>query len=312
MAERSAVLIFNPAAGRGPERGRPERIVATLAGAGWEVATRPTEAPGHATALARDAAAEGAAAVFALGGDGTLRETAAGLLGSATALAFLPAGTGNVMARVLGVPPRPLAAAGAFARTGSGAGGRYGPGLDTRELDVGLFDGEPFLMQASAGLDAVALAGTGSGLKRLIGRAAVVAAALRAWWSYRYPRYVVRAAGRDLEGTLVVAANIPFYGGPWKMAPAARTDDGRLEVVVFSGNGRAATLGLARDLLLGRHPRRADVESFPAAEVEVEAPPGAVFQLDGDALPASDERAVRRIRIARERLRVLVPAARRR
>lgn len=310
MAERSAVLIFNPAAGRGLDRGRPERILAALAEGGWRARARPTEAAGHATALAREAAAEGAGAVFALGGDGTLRETAAGLLGSATALAFLPAGTGNVMARVLGVPPRPLAAAGAFARAGSGDGD--GPGLDTRELDVGLFDGEPFLMQASAGLDAVALAGTGSGLKRLIGRAAVVAAALRAWWSYRYPRYVVRAAGRDLEGTLVVAANIPFYGGPWKMAPAARTDDGRLEVVVFSGNGRAATLGLARDLLLGRHPRRADVESFPAAEVEVEAPPGAVFQLDGDALPASDERAVRRIRIARERLRVLVPAARRR
>ncbi len=305
MAERSAVLIFNPAAGRGLEGGRPDRIVAALVRTGWEVAARPTEAAGHATALAREAAAAGAGAVFALGGDGTLREAAAGLLGSPTGLAFLPAGTTNVMARVLGVPPRPLASARAYARAGAGDRDRSG----TRELDVGLCDGEPFLMQASAGLDALALARTDSRAKRRLGRAGVVAAALGAWWSYGYPRLAVRAEGRAREGTLAVAANIPFYGGPWKMAPAARPDDGRLNVVVFSGAGRAATLGFARDLLLGRHLGRPDVESFAAGEIEIEAPPGALFQLDGDPLPASGDRAVRRIRLAPERLRVLVPAA---
>ncbi len=301
MAERSAVLIYNPAAGRGLAEARLSRIVAALARSGWEAALRPTRAAGHATELARAAAAEGVEAVFALGGDGTLREAAAGLLGAPTALGFLPLGTANVMARVLGVPPRPVAAAAALTR---GAGS---PGSSTRELDVGLCDGEPFLMQASAGLDAAALARTGSRAKRRLGRAAVATAAIGAWWSYGYPRFAVRAGGRELEGTLAVAANIPFYGGPWKMAPAARTDDRRLDVVVFRGAGRAATLGFARDLLLGRHLRRGDVDSFTAEEIEIEGPPWLALQLDGDPLTGSGAPTLRRIRLAPERLRVLVP-----
>ncbi len=291
---RPAALIFNPAAGKGK---KPELIAALLSGlerAGFTGRPLPTERPGDATPLARAAAREGAEAVFVLGGDGTLREAAAGVLGTGTAIGFLPGGTGNVMRHVLELPPRPLAALEALRRAA------------VRELDVGLCGASPFLMQASAGIDALALSRMAPTLKRLIARGAAVPAALSAWWSYGYPRIGLAADGRPLTGTFLAVCNIPFYGGRWRMQPGARPDDRRLDLVLFHGRGRAATLGLARDLALGRHLARPDVESFAAGEVELREPDGLPLQLDGDPISANLPLT---IRLSPHRLPVLVPTA---
>ena len=108
---RKAVLIYNPRAGRWRAAARLEAIVAALADSGFSSEAVPTEGPGDATRIAGDAVRAGVGVVFSLGGDGTLRETAAGLLGSEAVLAPLPAGTGNIFAKALGVSPDPLRAA---------------------------------------------------------------------------------------------------------------------------------------------------------------------------------------------------------
>lgn len=99
-----ATLIYNPLAG-------PVSLAATLdlvadfwRERGWEVTVRPTEAPGHATTLAQEAAAAGHRLVLAAGGDGTLGEVANGLVGAETALAPLPVGTANSFAKELRLP----------------------------------------------------------------------------------------------------------------------------------------------------------------------------------------------------------------
>src|SRR6185295_10693296 len=74
------------------------------------VATRPAY-PGHATELAREQGRE-LEVVFVFGGDGTMREAAAGLLGSPAALGLIPGGTVNVLGLSLGLPREPVAAAG--------------------------------------------------------------------------------------------------------------------------------------------------------------------------------------------------------
>jgi YegS/Rv2252/BmrU family lipid kinase len=287
---RSAVLIYNPAAGRGRSRGLVDSILEALRGSGFNTEAWPTTAPGSATEQAREAAVAGVEAVIAFGGDGTLRETAFGLLGTQTALGFIPGGTVNVMALTFGIPRRAVLAAEALGAA------------EVREFDVGLCNGEPFLMQASAGIDAAFIARLNPRLKRTLARGALVPAAFGALASYRYPRIELIADGERIECSFAAICNVPFYGGRHLIQPAARPDDGRLDLVVFQGSGRLSTLTFASDLLFGRHLRRPDVETRQVSEVEILGPAELPLQIDGDALQT--EMPVK-VRLAPDRLRVL-------
>ncbi|MEA2690948.1 MAG: hypothetical protein QOJ16_335 [Acidobacteriota bacterium] len=295
---RRIALIDNPKAGQRRHALLRDAILAELRGAGFTVEDVPTAGPGDATRLAREiAGARGGReveAVLAFGGDGTVREVAAGLLGSEMALGILPGGTVNLLARALGLPADPVAAAAAI---GS---------LEARPLDVGLAGASPFLMMVSAGLDARVLSILDGDLKRRFGQAGILWQGLAEWWRYPYPDLTLSADGRPLAATFVAVANIPLYGGPYRLLPDARPDDGRLELLLFSG-GRIATLAFAADLLRGaRHIRRKDVTIVSVEEVILEGPPGLAAQVDGDlcqeTLPVT-------IRLAPERLRVLAPTS---
>lgn len=279
-------------------------VVEHLAAGGYRAEPVLTGAPGDATRLAREAAAAGAEAVFALGGDGTLREAAAGLLGTNVPLGPLPGGTANVLTLALGLPRDPVVAADALARA------------EPRPLDVGLADGRPFLMMASAGLDAALVANLHPLGKRWLGRVGIAAQGLATWWSYGYPAIEVAVDGVRHRASFVAISNIALYGGPFRLLPDARPDDRRLDLLLFSGPGRAATFGFARDLLRGVHLRRPDVRVLPigpdatvtisaAADTEAAGSPGVRLQVDGDPFPEPPPVTVR---LAAETLSVLAPA----
>jgi len=290
-----AVLISNPSAGRGRQRRTTRRILDVLRAGGYAVEALTTERPGHATELARSAAIRGVGAVFAHGGDGTLREAAAGVLSTQVPIGFIPGGTTNVMCLSLSLPRHPVRAAAALCRAG------------IREMDVGLCGNETFLMLASAGFDARVVTTMPPALKRLSGKLAVAWSALGHAFTYRFPEIAVEADGRRFTGTLVAVCNIPYYGGPWSLLPEARSDDRLLDLLVFRGRGVLATMALARDLLLGRrHLKRADVETVRAAEVTLWAG-GAPLEIDGDLYrsPAPGESVT--LRLSDVRLKVLAP-----
>jgi diacylglycerol kinase (ATP) len=288
---RRAVLIYNPRSGRQRHARTLAPLLATLRGGGFEVEPVPTAFPGQATEIARERRRD-AEVVFALGGDGTAREVATGLLGGEAALGVLPGGTANLLALALGLPRDPLAAAATLLH------------LPARPFDVGLAGGTPFLMMVSAGLDAALLASLSTRLKWLFGKPAIAAQGLREWWRYPYPALEVTADGERLEASFVSVSNIPYYAGAFRLAPAARTDDGRFELVTFRGTGRAATLSFALDVLRACHLRRRDVEIRQVREVVLAAPAGALAQVDGDVCR---ERLPLNVRFAAERLLVLAP-----
>lgn len=291
-APRRAALLYNPAAGRHRQARLLADLLAILARAGWAAEPAPTAGPGAATAMARElAAAGGVEAVLAFGGDGTVREVAAGLAGTGVALGILPGGTANVLARALGLPAEPRAAAASL-----GA-------LAPRPIDVGLAGATPFLMMVSAGLDGATLAALDLRWKGRLGRPAIAARALREWWRYPYPELAVAAGGQTLAATFAAVANIPLYGGPFRLLPDARPDDGRLDLLAFRG-GRTETLAFACDLLRGAHVRRRDVTVLPVQEVHLAGPPGALAQIDGDPCP---EPLPLRVRLSPEKLLVLAP-----
>ncbi len=290
---RPAALIYNPRSGRQRHARVLDILLTTLRGGGFAVEPVPTAFPGQATALARERR-QSAEVVFAFGGDGTAREVASGLMGGPAALGVLPGGTANLLALALGLPREPVAAAAALLK------------LPARPFDVGLAGGVPFLMMVSAGLDAVLLAALDTRLKWLFGKTAIAGQGLREWWRYPYPALEVTADGERLEASFVSVSNIPYYAGAYRLAPAARTDDGRFELVTFRGTGRAATAAFALDVIRSRHGRRRDVEIRQAREVSLAAPAGAPAQVDGDVC---QERLPLSVRFAPERLLVLAPAS---
>lgn len=296
MMGRKALLIANVAAGQGDKAALAARVLRELTGLGFAVELAPTAGPGDATRLARDGAASGVEIVFALGGDGTLRETAAGLVGSSVPLGPLPGGTTNVLVRALGLPADPLAAARAMAP------------LRPRPLAAGFANDELFLMQLSGGLDAHVLANLEARWKRRFGKAYIAAATLGRFWSYDYPTFLAEAeSGETLRGSLIVIANISLYGGPFRMAPRARTDRPGFEVVAFAGRGRAATLGFIFDLARGRHLGRPDVTVRSVEALRLTGPPQVTLQVDGDVFPQALPIAIRPLDVP---LLVLAPVER--
>ena len=289
---RNASLIYNPRAGRWRAERQIAKLIAALRESGYAASPAPTEAPGHATELAARAAADGAEAVFSLGGDGTLREAAEGLLDTGVPLGSLPGGTTNVVAYSLGLPLSPVAAARAHA------------GSRPRTLDVGLCGGEHYLMQASFGLDARTLRRVAPRFKRLFGKAAVAAEGLRQWATYDYPDLELRLDGKQETAKFVAVCNLPHFGGTWSMAPAADPTDGKLDVIVFRGLGKRRALAFTGAVMLGRHLERTDVEYRQVETLEITGPPDAEVQLDGDSRKL---RPPLTLRVAEAHLTVLVP-----
>lgn len=138
------LLVSNAQAGAVSSLTREVIIKALQADFNVEVAD--TEARDHASDLARDAVDRGFHAVLAFGGDGTINETAQGLVGTDVALGILPGGTTNVMARSLGVPRDPVEAT-AFVAS-------HLRSRTTRRINVGRLNDRHFLFSAGMGLDA--------------------------------------------------------------------------------------------------------------------------------------------------------------
>lgn len=285
-----------------------------------------TGQPGDATKFARQAADQGASTVWALGGDGTLREAAAGLLGSPTALGPLAGGTTNVLIQSLGLPTDPLSLVEAIYARGKPR---------VRPFDVGLCCDQggrprPFLMMASRGLDSRALHGLAPEMKAKLGRGAIAWRAFGEWLRQVDAPFEIElpVSNRDPEkpGELLSesevplaladechqacffsACNIAHYGGRFVLSPSASPFDGQLDLVGLSAVGRLPIAGFALDLLrataLGRSPDRANVWRRRGRRVVLPGNGPALVQLDGDGfelmLPIE-------IRLAADRLALLV------
>jgi YegS/Rv2252/BmrU family lipid kinase len=226
--------------------------------------------------------------VVVAGGDGTVSEVVAGLLGADLAgycqIGLLPLGTGGDLARTLAVPARLDDAVASLAR------GRI------RVIDAGRAaftgtDGAPrttfFLNVASAGISGLVTELVNRGPKHLGGRVSFLVGTLRALARYRFPSVRVRADGALLhEGstTLVAAGNGRCFGGGMNVAPQACIDDGLLDAVVVPGFSRARLLRELPRIYQGTHVGVAGVVQRRASSLALD-PLGAEpvwIELDGE------------------------------
>ncbi len=243
----------------------------------WLETTPDETGAGHA----RSAVAAGVGVVLASGGDGTITACVAGVAGTGVPLGVLPCGTGNLLARNLGLP-LDLEGALAVALTG-----------DEKVLDVGVANDEPFVVMAGLGFDAEMLAGASEGLKKRAGWAAYAMSALRHLWD-RPTRVVLRADGgppvrRWASG--VIVGNVGALQGNVRLLPDAVPDDGVLDVAVLTAWGVVGWLGLAADVLLLRH-RTARLTRLTCRKLVVEARRPRPWEVDGDVIGSAGRLSV--------------------
>ena len=245
--------------------------------------------------------------LVAVGGDGTV----SALINERpnAPIAVLPAGTENLFVRHFGFDKNPEVLAETIAH------GR------TTRIDLGIAGSRRFSLMAGLGFDAeVVLRHHASRVSRTgkpgpTHRIAYVAPVLRASWSYRFPRLNVKIIdeGREetLEGTTVFLFNLPCYALGLPFAPAARVDDGLLDLVVFRDPGPLHALYYLWLVLRGIHLRNPGVYHRRVRKVSIEAAETVPVQLDGD--PAGVVRETPWIaEVVPRAVEVLVPAGFRR
>jgi len=275
-----AVVILNPAAGRGRGARRRAELERLLARAAESLPEPPlwtimeTTAPGSGTAQAARAAAEGADVVAAAGGDGTYGEVVNGLVGTRARLGILPIGTGNDFARHLGLAGNlPLAVQTLFHGT-------------PRPVDLGRTQGRWFLNVAGCGFDAVVAERVNRGFRYLHGTAAYVAAVYQSLRAFRPAllRLTIDGETRELRAMLCTIANSPSYGGGMRIAPDARVDDGLFDVCLLREAGRWEFLRAFPRVFRGAHVTHPKVAMLRARRVVVESDPPLPVLVDGEVV----------------------------
>jgi len=287
---RSFTFLVNPASrgGAAPEAVVPVARLLRDAGATVEVTYSP--GPDAMRHLVDDALGRGDVVVSA-GGDGMLSSLAGPVSAGGGTLAVLPAGRGNDFARMLGLPDNPDAQAPLLLEG------------DVRRID---------LLSWTVGDDTRVVAG--SVYAGVDARAAAIAdraqliprslqypyAALRSLATYQPGRYRVALDGveREYSAATVVVANSAYYGKGMKIAPAARVDDGVLDVVVIEAASRVELMRALPTVSDRSHVARPEVTVLTGKRVEIGGRARSPIPVCGDGEPLgtlpglSDEPAV--------------------
>ncbi len=256
----------------------------------------PGETRRHATA----AVADGIDALAVVGGDGTLSLILDEVIGSDVPVALVPAGTGNDLARSLGLPHGSVERAAAAADLALRGRARK---IDAVEAVCG-GRRRRFLTVAALGFDANVSERTNR-LRWPGGAARYYLALLIELVRLRSVAFALSINGGSVQrvpGILVAVANTRNYGGGIPICPDADPGDGLLDVTHVAPIGRIRLLRLFPLLLRAQHARRPEVTQHRGSSLEVSAP-GSVVVLDGDRLGTDSVS----FRVLPGALRVFVP-----
>jgi diacylglycerol kinase (ATP) len=302
-------LVVNPAAGGGRALRilPPATAALDAAGAAYEV----TESASMDNA--RDIAVASAClgqVVVAVGGDGTAGALAGVVAGAGGSFGIVPAGRGNDLARVLGIPSGPAAAAAVLTR------GRL------RHIDlIGVSAGDrpERIVAGSVYLGVPALAGEIANAARwLRGPMVYPVAALRALASWQPATFRLEcsawaaapAAAHEFAGYAVVIANSAYFGAGMQVAPPARIDDGILDIVLMRDGPKLAFVRALVKIRNGSHITLPLISLERGTEISLTVSRDLAAAADGEALPGAaplSAGAPLRIRVLPSILTVLVP-----
>lgn len=284
-----ALFLINERSGRRRDLDLGAQIRAAWHG---ELELQPCSRKEDLEAIIDRAEAEGFDVVYAVGGDGTVHETAKRLIGRRPALGILPTGSGNGFARHIGLP---VDVAGALQ---SCRGGRV------VTIDTAAVNGHPFLGVMGIGFDAVVADRFAASSVR--GVETYVKEGLAAFAHFHAEEYEVAANGQTIrqKAFVIAVANSGQYGNNARIAPLASLQDGLLDVVIVNDTSLIGAVMLLARLFTGTFHRSDAVTTLQTAEVTIRRPGAGAAQLDGEPVTLPEELHVR---VNPKSLNLLVP-----
>ncbi|MCJ0893367.1 diacylglycerol kinase [Rhodococcus sp. ARC_M12] len=270
---RSVTVLTNPAAGGGRAAQLGRCAVARLRERELNVTAIEGRTPGDALALLEKAVGTGTDAVVAVGGDGLVNLVLQVLAATDTPMGLIPAGTGNDLARALGLPRDDAARAADIVADNL-----------TRTIDLGRIGERWFATVLSSGFDSLV-----TERARLLrwprGPLRYNAAMVLQLASLRKLSYVIEMDDAELrlDATLVAVGNGSSYGGGMAICPSARLDDGLLDITVVRGVSRTRLVGLSPTLYRGTHVDLPEVDTYTSTRVTLRCE-GIVAYADGERI----------------------------
>jgi diacylglycerol kinase (ATP) len=234
---RRSLLIYNPVAGQRWRHTSPTAVLRALERRGWAAEAFATHGQDHATELVRRHLAPDMEVVWVCGGDGTLGQAAAAMVGSAVPIGILPAGTVNVVAAECGIPNGVEPALDAL-----------GPRPARRAFRTWRVGGRAAILGLGVGFEARVMERVALRSKRALGLVAITARGTLEWARYDFPP--LRFEGEDGDGRPFSfsasqgLATIPRrFAGRHTVAPHADPEDGCIDLVLLQGRSRLGMAG---------------------------------------------------------------------
>lgn len=221
----------------------------------------------------------GVNSIYIGGGDGSVRLAAKELVGTKIVMRILPLGTGNSLARELGIPI-PVEEAIHF----------HTFQAQDFAIDVGKFDGNTFVNVATTGLTTQIVRELDPDAKKKLGRLAYLGAVTRALSSTRSFHIEVQSPDGNYKGRAIqfVAASTRYHAGPFPVTQDAAIDSGKLAIYVVTKGNQVALLKYGFGLLTGRHEELPNVWTIDTTQAKLRLHHRRKFILDGDEVNAMD------------------------
>jgi YegS/Rv2252/BmrU family lipid kinase len=268
------VFIVNPRSGIDRQKAIQKTIEECLDHRQFTYEIQHTQYAKHGTLLAKEAANRGAYAVVAVGGDGSVNDVVKGLIDTDTALAIIPKGSGNGLARTLDIPLQEREAIDIINKA------------KTISIDIGYANEHPFISNAGVAFDALISEKFAKSLRR--GLTVYSWLVTKHMWMYKEWEWEITIDGKRLKekAFIINVANGRQFGYNFKIAPGASWTDGLLDVVIIRKFPKILGGIMALRLLKGSIIQSPYVKHYHAKEVIISHPKLKVIQVDGDPQPS--------------------------
>ena len=272
MAVKRALLIINPISGTRSKQGLGSIVTSHLHPYGVEVEVKATRGAGDAFNWAKVAAEKGFEMVISAGGDGTVNEVANALAFSNCVLGILPFGSGNGLARSVGVPQDTYAAL------------KLIEAGNVMTCDRGIVNGKPFYCTFGLGFDAAVSEKFASMKKR--GRITYIRSAIREFIRYQSQAYAIVINGKVIteKAFLIAVCNAPQYGNNAYIGPKAKLTDGLLDITVVHADNPFNTLLMSMDMFTGMLDKNRSIGTFRVPALTIVRTEDGPVHLDGEPM----------------------------